>query len=91
MIKIRKKRNNKYNKNVVYDIENNLLIINKNVMEQKKEIENSDNLIFKTKNKDNIKFKLIVNKDEEKKKLGDNYKIVKDININIKKENNRNK
>lgn len=57
-------------------------------MEQKKEIENSDNLIFKTKNKDNIKFKLIVNKDEEKKKLGDNYKIVKDININIKKENN---
>lgn len=86
--KIRKKRNNKYNKNVVYDIENNLLIINKNVMEQKKEIENSDNLIFKSKNKDNIKFKLIVNKDEEKKKLGDNYKIVKDININIKKENN---
>ena len=64
------------------------MIINKKVMEQKKEIENSDNLIFKTKNKDNIKFKLIVNKDEEKKKLGDNYKIVKDININIKKENN---
>ena len=95
--KINIKKNTKkiiLNDNVIYDSENNIIIINKkilnnlNLSEDKNESNNSP---IKPNNESKPQIKeIIVDKQIETNKIGDNYKSVKSININKNKENNDN-
>ena len=95
------KINKTYNENVIYDIANNIIIINKKILNNNNEIneENKENKADKNTiklNDNNISDKnneeiLQEKKKEEIKKIGDNYKSVKCINLNINNEYSKEK
>jgi len=89
--------NKNLNENVICDITNNRIIINKkilkdlNINEEKQDDINqtklNNNIGIKEKDKEKI---FIAKKQEEVKKISHNYESVKCINLNINKENNEN-
>ena len=89
--------NENLNENVICDITNNRIIINKKILkdiiinEEKQDDTNKtkSNNNSGTKEKDKEKI-FIAKKQEEVKKIGNNYESVKCINLNINKENNDN-
>ena len=99
-----KKNNKKLNENVIFDLENNTIIINKKILNnlELKEKEKKEEInINKTENKNEVK-KIIKNKEKklkEKKqiemnKIEDNNNPLKNININKEKKetiSNKNK
>ena len=92
--------NKKLNENVICDIINNRIIINKKILKDLNINEEKQDDINKAKSNNNIGMKekerdkekiFIAKKQEEVKKIGDNYESVKCINLNINNENNKEK